>query len=78
MRDKVSSSETAWQDEELDAPIYLAKSVRLSFPARVDGGLGVTMGSAPGFIDFDDRLRRLSDLGDQLDTRKNLAICRVS
>jgi transposase, IS5 family len=25
------------------------------------------MGSAPGFFDFDDRLRRLSDLGDQLE-----------
>jgi transposase, IS5 family len=29
--------------------------------------MGVTMGSAPGFFDFDDRLRRLSDLGDQLE-----------
>jgi hypothetical protein len=25
------------------------------------------MGSAPGFFDVDDRLRRLSDLGDQLE-----------
>jgi hypothetical protein len=25
------------------------------------------MGAAPGFFDVDDRLRRLSDLGDQLE-----------
>lgn len=25
------------------------------------------MGSAPGFFDFNDRLRRLSDLGDQIE-----------
>jgi hypothetical protein len=25
------------------------------------------MGTAPGFFDVDDRLRRLSDLGDQLE-----------
>ena len=25
------------------------------------------MGNGPGFFDFDDRLKRLSDLGDQLE-----------
>ena len=29
--------------------------------------MGIMMTNAPGFFDFDDRLRRLSDLGDQLE-----------
>src|SRR5690606_6224855 len=29
--------------------------------------MGIMMRNAPGFFDFDDRLRRLSDLGDQLE-----------
>lgn len=29
--------------------------------------MGVRMRSARGFFDFDDRLQRLSDLGDQLE-----------
>lgn len=53
--------------DKLDTPINFAISTDLWLHPSVGGGE-----TAPGFFDFDDRVRRLSALGDHLEAYKRV------